>query len=366
MGPVESMGPAINIAGWLLVSFSGLFLALRIYCKFLKHRGLWWDDHVLLAAWVALLVDMVINSYSISLGFGEHIWDIDAHNLANIGLLGQLGATVSILAAVWSKTSFGMTLLRITEKKTKATVWFIIVTMNLAMSMSALITWIQCNPVAKGWETMLPGSCWDPKVNAYYGVFSGAYSGTMDIVLALLPWSVVWNLQMKKKEKIGVAIAMSMGVFAGCTAFVKSSKILLLLKGDFTFEGYHLVIWGSAETAITIMAASIPVLRVLVREVKTATRRRYGESTNSDTYHKKSYGAGTVQRANTVTMVTSDYKHGIQSSNAGSFPSFVREDDSSDKSIIGAHKASGKILQTQEITVRYHERTDVRDMGQMV
>jgi hypothetical protein len=39
-----------------------------------------------------------------------------------------------------------------------------------------------------------------------------AYSGVMDIVLALLPWSIVWNLQMKKKEKIGVAVAMSMGV----------------------------------------------------------------------------------------------------------------------------------------------------------
>lgn len=34
----------------------------------------------------------------------------------------------------------------------------------------------------------------------------------MDILLALLPWSVVWNLQMKKQEKIGVAVAMSMGV----------------------------------------------------------------------------------------------------------------------------------------------------------
>ena len=38
------------------------------------------------------------------------------------------------------------------------------------------------------------------------------YSGLSDIILALLPWSIVWKLQMKPKEKIGVAIAMSMGV----------------------------------------------------------------------------------------------------------------------------------------------------------
>jgi hypothetical protein len=34
----------------------------------------------------------------------------------------------------------------------------------------------------------------------------------MDLVLAILPWTVIWKLQMKRKEKIGVALAMSMGV----------------------------------------------------------------------------------------------------------------------------------------------------------
>jgi hypothetical protein len=39
-----------------------------------------------------------------------------------------------------------------------------------------------------------------------------AYSGLQDFVLALLPWTIVWNLQMKKKEKMGVAFAMSLGI----------------------------------------------------------------------------------------------------------------------------------------------------------
>jgi len=34
----------------------------------------------------------------------------------------------------------------------------------------------------------------------------------MDFVLALLPWKIIWNLQMKRKEKFGVALAMSMGI----------------------------------------------------------------------------------------------------------------------------------------------------------
>jgi len=34
----------------------------------------------------------------------------------------------------------------------------------------------------------------------------------MDLLLALLPWKIVLGLQMKKKEKLGVAVAMSMSV----------------------------------------------------------------------------------------------------------------------------------------------------------
>jgi hypothetical protein len=34
----------------------------------------------------------------------------------------------------------------------------------------------------------------------------------MDISLALLPWSIIWNVQMRIPEKIGVCLAMSLGI----------------------------------------------------------------------------------------------------------------------------------------------------------
>lgn len=40
----------------------------------------------------------------------------------------------------------------------------------------------------------------------------------MDIVLAFVPWKVIWTLTMNRKEKFGVMVAMSMGVFAGITS----------------------------------------------------------------------------------------------------------------------------------------------------
>lgn len=59
-------------------------------------------------------------------------------------------------------------------------------------------------------------------------------------------------------------------------------------------EGKDLITWGSAETAVTIMAASIPVLRVLVRDI--ASSRGYFRSRESKS--GSGGGPGGVSSAN--------------------------------------------------------------------
>lgn len=71
-----------------------------------------------------------------SMGFGRHLYDVDPpSNIPAIGRLGQVQLTLSILSAVWSKTSFAVTLLRLVQTRPafKAVVWFVIVTINLFM-----------------------------------------------------------------------------------------------------------------------------------------------------------------------------------------------------------------------------------------
>ena len=43
-------------------------------------------------------------------------------------------------------------------------------------------------------------------------MFHPGYSAGMEFLLALLPWKIIWKLQMKRKEKVGVAFAMSLGI----------------------------------------------------------------------------------------------------------------------------------------------------------
>ncbi|KAL0468068.1 hypothetical protein QR685DRAFT_574177 [Neurospora intermedia] len=250
-----SVGPEIIIADWLLVCVSALFFGLRIYSKLLRKTSLWWDDHVLVAAWLCLILDSIVNTINIRLGFGKHRDNIEADHLKHINTLTHLSTTVMMLGAVWSKTSFGLTVLRLIRDRPKirALVLVIIATMNSFLIFNVIAVWIQCGVGEHGNEDDEP-NCLSIKFTASSMMFAGIYSGLMDIVLAILPWWLIWDLHMQRKEKIGIGIAMSMGLL--------------------------LIIWGAAEVATTICAACIPQLRVLAREVVIITYRRHEESTH--------------------------------------------------------------------------------------
>lgn len=52
--PHDDYGPGLLATVWTLIGIAGAFIGLRIYCKFSRGRGLWLDDHVLVASWVRL------------------------------------------------------------------------------------------------------------------------------------------------------------------------------------------------------------------------------------------------------------------------------------------------------------------------
>ncbi|KAK0719144.1 hypothetical protein B0H67DRAFT_484630 [Lasiosphaeris hirsuta] len=359
--PHDNAGPKLNAIVWFLTAISGVFLGVRVLLKFSRNKGLWWDDIFLIAAWVCITIESALLTSLTHLGYGLHIWDFNLANMAQLLLTVNVTGTFSVTAAIWSKTSFAITLLKLTHGWARYLVWYIIVSMNIAMGLSALFPWVQCTPVRKAWDlTVVGGSCWDPTTTVYYNIFSAAYSATMDFALALLPWTVIWGLQMKRKEKIGVAVAMSMGIFAGIMGIIKTSKIMVMLSADFA-DGVDLFLWGNAETTVTIIAASIPTLRVLIRDA-THSRRYYRSGSKGTGFGtgsgvtKKSGGINGVAGGGSVLVTVSGGPLGShRPSEAGqkSLP-----DDGSDRSILGSSEkvgAGGKIMRTNDFSVEYHK-----------
>ncbi|KAE8155090.1 hypothetical protein BDV25DRAFT_37723 [Aspergillus avenaceus] len=345
---IDDQGPTILAVCWILVIFPALIVALRLYCKVLLNRRFGWDDLVICVAVALLLVYTGLTTRGVSMGvIGKHATDIeDLSTIPGALKLIYIGMVVCIISCVLSKTSFAITLLRIvTRPWQKIVLWFIIISMNLIMWLCAICYLLQCKPAEALWNSKLlaTADCWPTHIFQTIALTAGAYSGCMDFVLALLPWVVIWKLQMRRREKFGIAVAMSLGIFAAATAFIKTTKLTNVSNlADYTYACSEILIWASAETGLTIFAASIPSLRVLFIRMRSSYDRT--DEPSSEAHDSSSRKPKKRAR--------SRYLDSYHSSEAITLPE--RRDDTSDKSILG-------IRQTHEIVVTYEQgpETDV-------
>ncbi|KAH8888517.1 hypothetical protein GQ53DRAFT_724516 [Thozetella sp. PMI_491] len=357
----ENFGPQVNFTIWFLTALSGLFLALRVYCKFLRHRGLWWDDHVLIVSWISLALSSAFISLTVTLGFGKPLFQFNIKFLSEFLLYSNAAGSFSILAAQLSKTSFAITVLRISSGWLKRLVWFIIISVNIALGLALAFTWSQCDPIEKTWMPWVEGTCWSKFIVARYNMFTAVYSGVMDIVLAIVPWKIVWTLSMNKREKAGVMIAMSMGIFAGVTSCIKVTQISNITNPNLSDSTTQLVILGSAESAISIMAASIPILRALLRDSRPPPGPAQFYHNDIALYTGTENARGTGRSSTVISSNTRSQSRWSKEIDTGLLKPISRISRMSGLSLPWTSNRrsqdleipAGKIIQTEEVVVEY-------------
>jgi len=122
---------------------------------------------------ILLLASGSNTTANVRLGFGLHIFEVPFENMVPFGIQSNISGFTSIIAVACSKTSFAITLLRLSDGWVK---WFIIgllFLLNVTHYLSAVFFWVSCNPPAKTWNPMLPGECWPITVTVNYNFFVG-------------------------------------------------------------------------------------------------------------------------------------------------------------------------------------------------
>lgn len=158
---------------WTLTGAAGIFVCLRLYSKLSRRKKLWLDDLFLVLAELALLAAAIICVIVVGNGYGLHYYEIPMESGQKNLLLGCVLGTVTVVGAIWSKTSWALTMLRLTDGWYRCFVWFAIVSVNLFMGFTALLIWIGCTPVQKSWEPYIEGDCWATEVFVVWGIVSG-------------------------------------------------------------------------------------------------------------------------------------------------------------------------------------------------
>ncbi|KAK0614672.1 hypothetical protein B0T14DRAFT_487018 [Immersiella caudata] len=270
----ETNGPRIVISLSVLTGISFLTLITRVFCKARCGKPLGWDDHLLSASWACIVIYSGLTSAAVTHGIGHHRAFIAPGSLP-VALRHLYAARFfSMIALAVSKSSFALTLLSMTRKPwQRNSLWFIIISLNLVVWICGFSLFFQCSPVRKAWDFTTSGTCWSVASQANVGVAAGAYSAIMDFALTVFPVVLIRDMPMGIWEKIGVLITMSLGIFAGIAGIVKSRLLPTTTRStDFTFSSADLLIWSATETAVTIMAVSLPYLGLVIKELFPASQ----------------------------------------------------------------------------------------------
>lgn len=111
-------------------------------------------------------------SVMVSRGYGKHSWDVTLPDIVAVQPLALARATFVVTAAVWSKTSFAITVYRLSSKNIKRVLIFIVVSMNVAMGLGCVFSWASCSPIRKAWNPAVDGTCWPIKTLNNYSIFA--------------------------------------------------------------------------------------------------------------------------------------------------------------------------------------------------
>ncbi|KAI8281972.1 hypothetical protein K4K59_008077 [Colletotrichum sp. SAR11_240] len=155
-----------------------------------------------------------------------------------------------------------------------------------------LSTICACSPPSAAWNFDLPRNCVRPKVIEGLAFWASSWSAFLDFYLAIYPAVVLWRLQMSIKKKIGLTIALGMGVISGCVGIVKTTGIPTFLSEDVSYELCEPLYWTSIEGNLIIIAACIPILgpllemfkgRPIWRTDKSSSNRQYEDYSKQST-----------------------------------------------------------------------------------
>lgn len=167
------------------------------------------------------------------------------------------------------KAAIAVQLLRLTVIRShRIIIWSTLTISELYSAFFFLLFVFQCQPSSYFWTqyTGGKGTCINPSItiNAVYAY--SAITCATDWTYAILPYFLVWNLQITGRAKITVALILSMGAIASTATIIRIPYVHTLgNQADFLYATTDVAIWSCVETGLGITASCLATLRPLLR-----------------------------------------------------------------------------------------------------
>ncbi|CAI6336589.1 unnamed protein product [Periconia digitata] len=265
-GDVDRVAPFLAIY-WVEVFFAILIVCLRMWARHVI-RNFGPDDWVMLfTLFMQIVLAGFVTRYAL-IGGTKHLYYLKPEEMTEILRWSYIFQCWGIMAVAPAKVSVGLLINRLIRPFYGWRYWVMWISLALMVILSVLdsiFTYVQCNPAEALWnKSITDAKCWDPSIQANISIAHGAYSVFCDGLLAFIPVTLLWKIQMPVKRRVGLSILLGLGLFAAVAGSIKTSKLAKLgARSDLTWEMYDLIIWAGTENFVVLFCGCIPPLKPL-------------------------------------------------------------------------------------------------------
>ncbi|GFN12279.1 hypothetical protein AtubIFM54640_009541 [Aspergillus tubingensis] len=283
-----------------------LAVFLRLYIRIHTKRSAWLDDFA--ALWSALLA-MTYAGIAVAQtrwGLGLDAKYFPDQNVVMFSKIQYAGGPVYTLALLGFKVSLLSSYLRIGGfvQAYRVTIIVAIVAVTCNQLVFTFLLLFACNPVARQWDTSLPGSCIDT-VASYYAL-AGTSLG-FDIIIIALPLPVLLTLQLRLRQKIALVGVFALGFFITIIQIIR----IFTIKNLKTYtDSQPIVIWSDVEISLGVIITCIPTYGPFFHAFASTLSSSYNNNrthTTNNTYNNphNTYATLTYLTSPTTTTSTS-------------------------------------------------------------
>ncbi|KAI8931084.1 hypothetical protein NX059_012095 [Plenodomus lindquistii] len=293
----------------------GMLLA-RLWVRIMIQKRPGWDDWIMLAATVPIIALTILYPFAVDLGFDKHVWDID--------LIGQndrivtsrkyilIGECVFCVSSGMIKISILLFYRRLSSRAISVSfrrvTWIsiaFIIASTIALSLAPILG---CQPMSAFWDQLNLSKiakgykfhCFDEGADV---LAASIISATQDLITAILPTFLYWNLRIHIRQKIALSGIFAIGYAGVAIGAVRAyySWLIFYDTYDVTWWGWDLILTCLLELHIGAFCSNAPAMKVFFKHFFPDTSIQSSRSNGSAPWNSRSNDT----HMNTHTTTTS-------------------------------------------------------------
>ncbi|KAM3071006.1 hypothetical protein ACMFMG_009912 [Clarireedia jacksonii] len=275
-------GRTATIIVMVQISIAILIVAARFYARYMI-KNLGKDDWCMLFTLILFICYGSLMAKQWSLGGFRHLHYLTMEESLRVAKLNYILQVIIVFSYITGKAAVGFLVLRVIGRDSfvwrKWAVYTVIGATAIINGLDCIFTYVQCSPPRALWDPSIPHKCWDPSVQSRFAIFTASENCAADVVLAIVPATVIYGLNMEMKKRINLCILLGLGLIAAICCIVKTTYVgSLNAHSDLTWKTYDLLVWSGSELFVIIVCGSIPPLKPFWDKYVTGKSPTYGSS----------------------------------------------------------------------------------------